>query len=118
MSSHDLHQFIGTRNFPPVEIICNMLATDIRRKDDEGIGEVSFFAQFVMQFAFVHYLQEDVKYGRMSFFDLVEEDYGVWLLPDLVHQQSALFIADISGRCSVEESCRMLFFEFGHVKTD
>src|ERR1044072_5067800 len=71
-----------------------------------------------MQLPFIHDLQENIKYRRVGLFNLIKKYYCVGLLPYLIYQQASFFITHITRWGAVQEGCRMLFLELGHIKAD
>ena len=70
-----------------------------------------------MQLTLVENLQEEVEYALVGLLDLIEQYDGVGVLTNLVDQQTALLIADVSRRCTVEQCHGVLFLVLRHVET-
>ena len=73
----------GSRHIARFQLLRQPFAAHIGGKQHDGVGEVPFLAQTVMQFPFIHDLQENIIDGRMRFLYLVKEDHRVGLLADL-----------------------------------
>ena len=108
---HDIHQLIILRDNAIIEAFDDGLCTDIRCKQNEGIREVAYTAQTVVQLSFVQNLQEQIEHTLVCLLDFVEKDYAIWVLANLVDQQATLFIADISRRCTIEQCYRVFLLE-------
>ncbi len=48
----------------------------------------------------VQHLQQDIEDIRVGFFNLIKQENGIWLAPDLLAELSSLLIADIARRGS------------------
>src|SRR5262249_43441152 len=59
-----------------------VIASDVRRHDDDRILKVDRAALTVSKSAIIHNLQENVKDIRVSFLDLVEQNHAVWTAAD------------------------------------
>ena len=115
---HHLHDLGGGRNIAGLKLLGQPLASYIGCEQHDGVGEIPFLAQTVMQFSLVHDLQENVIYGRVRFLYFIKKDNGVWLLPYFIDQHAAFLISHISRRRSVQQGGGVFFLELGHVETD
>ena len=69
-----------------------------------------------MQLTLVENLQEEVENRLVGFLNLIEQHNRVGVLTDLVHQQTAFLIADVSRRCTVEQCNGVLFLVLRHIE--
>ena len=53
----------------------------------------------------------------MRFLYFVEKNYRIGRLTNLVHQQTAFFIAHVSRRCTIEQGYGVFLLEFRHIET-
>src|SRR5690349_3556453 len=66
-----------------------MLCTDVGSKQDNGIGEISLLTQAIVHFSFVQYLQENIEYRWVCFFNLIKQHNGIGLLSYLIDKHTA-----------------------------
>ncbi len=66
----------------------------------------------------VHHLEQDVVDVRMRLLDFVEEHHAVGMRPHGVHEQPALFEADVAGRRANQPRDRVLLHVLAHVEAD
>ena len=71
-----------------------------------------------MQLTLVENLQEQVEHTLVSLLNLIEQDDGIGVLTDLVHQQTTFLVTNISRRRSIEQSHRVLLLELRHIEAD
>ena len=114
---HDIHQFVVLGNDTAVEFLHDLLCADVRGKEDQGVREITYSTQTVMQLTFVKDLQEQVEDRLVSFLYLIEKHHRVRCLADLIDQQTTLFVTYISRRRSVQQSDRVLLLELRHIES-
>ena len=85
---------------------------------DNGILKAYISAVGIGYLALVQYLEQDIHYIGVSLFNLVEQDYGIWLSADALSQLSRLVIADISGRRADYLGNAVLLHVLRHIKPD
>jgi len=98
--------------------VANPLAADVGGHDDDGVGEVHGASVAVGEAAVVEDLKEDVEDLAVGFFDLVEQDDGVWSPADGFGEASAFLVADVARGCPDESGDGVFFHELGHVESD
>ena len=66
----------------------------------------------------IHYLQQQIKYIRVSFFYLVQQQYGMRIFGDCFGQQSTLVKTDIARRRADQAGHSMALHILRHIETD
>ena len=84
---HEL-EFAGRIVEPEAETAFGLAHPQVRRQDDQGIGEVGGASEGIRQAAFAEHLKQHVEDLGMSFLNLVEQHHGEWLPPDRAGEQA------------------------------
>ena len=101
-----------------VDTVEQILCTEVRGQDDDGVLEVHGLALAVGDSTVIEDLQEDVEDIRMRLLDLIEEYDRVWLSADSLGQLTTLLIADVA-RCRTDQSrYGVLLHVLGHIDTN
>ena len=98
--------------------VFQLASADIGGHDDDSVLEVHLATQAVGQLSVVEYLQKDVEDIGMSLLNLVEQDDGVGLAPNLLGQLSALLVADVSRRRTDETRDGEFLHILAHIDAD
>ena len=114
---HDIHQLVVLGNDTAVEFLHDLLCADVRGKEDQGVREITYSTQTVMQLTFVEDLQEQVEDRLMGFLYLIKQHHRVRRLADLIDQETTLFVTYVSRRRSVQQSHRVLLLELRHIES-
>ena len=91
---------------------------EVRREDDDGLGEVHGGPGAVGEPAVLQDLQELVQDPRVRLLDLVEEHDAERALPDRVRELAAGVVADVAGRRADQPRLAVLGGELAHVEPD
>ena len=83
-----------------VDAVEQILATEVRCKDNYRVLEVHGASLAVGYTAVVEHLKQDVEYIRVRLFNLVEQHDRIGLAAYRLGQLTALIVSDISGRRS------------------
>src|ERR1017187_10534495 len=94
------------------------IGTGVAGEDDDGVLEIDFAALAVFHEALVEDLVEQLEDVGVSFFDFVEEHYGIRTAADGFGEHAALAIADVAGRRALQSGNGMGFLELRHVDAD
>src|ERR1035441_4922381 len=82
----------------PKASLAEVFVSDIRGHQDEGVAEAGGSALSVGQAPFLKNLQQDVPNLRMVLFDFIEQDHGVRVSADLLHEGLLIFVPQVAGR--------------------
>lgn len=99
-------------------LIGEFFAPDIGGHDDDGIFEIDFASFSVRKGSIFEYLEEEIEDLETSFFDLIEEDDGIWFASNPFGEHSSFLISDISGSRSDEFGSTRSFVILGHIEFD
>ena len=113
---HHFDECIGGGALPCGDLLGYPLTTDVGGEDDNGIGEVTFSSELIVYLSLIHQLQKNIIDAAMRFLYLIEEHHGIGLLTNATNEESALFIANIAWRCTIEQGCSMFLLELRHIK--
>ena len=75
-----------------------MVGSDVRGQQDDGVGKIHTAALAVCQMALVQNLEKDVEDVGMRFLDLIEKHHLIGTAAHGLSQAAAIFIADIARR--------------------
>src|SRR5690606_10050128 len=73
--------------------------TNVGGHDDNRISEVDPSSESIGQNAVIEYLQQNIEYVRVGFFDFVKQHHGVRLASHFLSKLAAFLVSDVSGRC-------------------
>ena len=91
---------------------------EVRRHDDDGVGEVHRAALAVGQAPVVEELQQDVPDLGVGLLDLVEQHDAVRAAPHRLGELPAVAVADVAGRRADQPRDRVRLAVLGHVDAD
>ena len=103
---------------PFVGDLLDQLAADVRRHDDDRVGEIDGAAVAVGQAAVVENLQQDVEDVAMGLFDFVQQHDAIGTAADGLGQPAPFFVADIAWRSADQAADGVAFHELAHVDPD
>src|SRR5207244_2891289 len=63
-----------------------------------GVAQIDALATAVRQPPFVERLQEEIQQARARLFNFVEQDDAVWIVAELIRENTAAFAADDAAR--------------------
>ena len=101
-----------------IDAIQQILGTDVGGHNQDRILEIDSFAGRIRDTSIIQNLQQDVKYIRVRFLNLIEEDNGIRFAPYCLGQLTALVISDISWRRSDQTGNGMFLHVFTHIDTN
>ena len=70
---HHLEKLVVRRHDALAEGLEDVVATDVRREDNQRVREITHAAQTVMQFTFIENLQEQVEHRLVCLLNLIEQ---------------------------------------------
>ena len=70
---HHLEELVVCRHDALAERLEDVVATDVRREDNQRVREVTHAAQTVVQLSFVENLQEQVEHRLVCLLNLIEQ---------------------------------------------
>ena len=94
------------------------IGTEVGGHDDHRIAKIHGTSVSIGEAPVIKYLQEDVEYVGMCLLYLVKQYKTVRFATNRLGQVSALFITDVTGRCTYQACHGMFFHEFGHIDPD
>ena len=98
--------------------LLKLAGTDVGGEDDDGVPEIDGMSLPVGESSFVQHLEQDVEDIGMRFLDLIEEDDGVGFASHGFGEFTAIFVSNVSRRCSDEQGHGMFLHIFGHIEAD
>src|SRR5690606_3381897 len=98
-----------------LEVLLDELGAHVARHDNDGVAEVGYPPLVVGQAAVVKDLQEDVEDLRMGLLDFIEQDDRIGAPPHGLRELAALFVADVSRRCTNESAHRVPLLILAHI---
>lgn len=101
-----------------VDAVEQILATEVRCKDNYRVLEVHGASLTVGYTAVIEHLKQDVEYIRMRLFNLIEQHDRIGLAAYRLGQLTALIVSDISGRRSDKTGDGVFLHVFGHIDTN
>src|SRR5690606_18708149 len=88
------------------------MTTDIAGHDNDGVFEVHHPAFIVGKTAIIQYLQKNIPYIRMCFFNFIQQHYTIRLTSYSLGKLTSLVITHISGRSTYQSANGMFFLVF------
>ena len=99
-------------------LLFDLLRTDIRGEDDDGVTEVDLATKVVGHLAFFEDLQQEMHHIWVRFFDFVEQDHGIRATTHGFGKLTTFFITDIAGRRTDQTAGGVFLHVLGHVDLD
>ena len=70
----------------------------IRRHNNDRITEINLSSLGICNMPIIKHLKQNIKYIRMCFFNLIEQNYCIWIPSDFLAELPAFLMSDISRR--------------------
>ncbi len=117
-ADHLHHRLLDVGDLLVVAQPGDILAAEVRRQDDQRVGEVDGPSLPIGQPPVVEHLEQHVEHVGVRLLDLVEQDDLVRPAADRLGQDAAFVIADIARRGADQAADRVLLHELAHVEAD
>ena len=90
----------------------------VRCQNNDGVAKIDCVPQTVRQLTILKNLQQDVVHVWVSFFNLIQKNYGIGRPADAFRQLTTFFIANVSRGRADQFRDGMFLHVLGHIETN